>query len=100
MWRYHCRRWQGGGDGSRAATASESAGGAHAEPPGAERGDECTGRADPGDARGYVADVGNPVPCGLPYSGTPTGDARWGYELALFEHFSLVFALRCTKDVF
>ena len=48
-----------GGDGSRAATASGGAGGAHAEPPGAERGDARTGRADPGDDRGYAADAEN-----------------------------------------
>ena len=33
---------------------------------------------DPDDAREYAADVGNPVPCGPPYSGTPTDDARSG----------------------
>ena len=67
-----------GGDGSHAAADSGGAGGAHVEPPGAERRGERTGRADPGDARGYAADAGNPVPCGPPYSGTPTGDARSG----------------------
>ena len=67
-----------GGDGSHAATASGGEGGVHDELPGAERGDERNGRADPDDAREYAADEGNPVPCGPPYSGTPTGDARSG----------------------
>ena len=67
-----------GGDGSHAADAGGGTNGAHAEPPGAEPRDDGAGRADQDATCGYAADAGDPAPCGPPYSGTPTGDARSG----------------------